>query len=179
MIIYKITNLINNKIYIGQTTQELKQRIQNYKEEIKFSNTNRPIIMAMRKYGFNNFLFEILEDNISTKEDLDQKEIYYIKNYQSLINQKGYNVENGGNSVGKHSEETKKKISEAQLGPLNHMYGKTGKLNATSKPVIELTTGKTFESANLAANHFNLSFSHICAVARGEEDQLVKKFLDI
>lgn len=42
MIIYKITNLINNKIYIGQTTQELKQRIQNYKEEIKFSNTNRP-----------------------------------------------------------------------------------------------------------------------------------------
>ena len=39
-------------------------RIHNYKEEVKFSNKNRPIILAMKKYGFDNFHFEILKDNI-------------------------------------------------------------------------------------------------------------------
>lgn len=168
MIIYKISNNKNNKVYIGQTTQKLSDRIHNYKEEVKFSNRNRPIILAMRKYGFKNFRFEILHDNITTKEELDELEIYYIKKYKSLITENGYNIELGGNSVGKHSEETKKKISEAQLGEKNHMFNKTGKLNAKSKPVIELTTGKTYESANLAANDLGLEFSHVCSVARGE-----------
>ena len=80
MLIYKITNTINNKIYIGQTTQTLSGRIHNYKSEVKFYKGNpRPIILAMRKYGFENFCFEIVEDNIQTKEELDEREIYYIK----------------------------------------------------------------------------------------------------
>lgn len=167
MIIYKITNEINDKIYIGQTTQSLNDRIKNYWDEVVYSKTSRPIIEAMRKYGYNKFHFEIVEDNINSKEELDQKEIYYIKFFHSLTKENGYNIENGGNSVGKHSEETKYKISQAQLGPLNHMYGKVGKLNSTSKPVIELTTGKTYESAMLATKELKLNFSHICAVARG------------
>lgn len=48
------------------------------------------------------------------------------------------------------------------------MYGEKGYDNATSKEVIELTTGKRFGSACLAAEYFNLSFSHVCAVARGK-----------
>lgn len=168
MLIYKIYNDINDKIYIGQTTQSLQARIHNYKEEVKFSNRNRPIILAMRKYGFNNFHFEILKDNIQTKEEMDQLEKDYIKKYNSLITQNGYNIELGGNSAGKHSEETKRKISEAQLGNKNHMFGKIGELNTTSKKIIELTTGNIYDSANLAAQDLNLNFSHICAVARGK-----------
>lgn len=99
---------------------------------------------------------------------MDELEIKYIKQYNSLITQNGYNVENGGNSTGKHSEETKRKISEAQKGNKNHMYGKKGELNVTSKKVIELTTGKVYGSASLAAEELELSFSHVCAVARGE-----------
>ena len=68
----------------------------------------------------------------------------------------------------KHSEETKRKISEAQLGEKNHMYGKRGELNATSKKVIELTTGKIYNSAMLAADDLQLEFSHVCSVARGD-----------
>ena len=86
----------------------------------------------------------------------------------NMIDENGYNIELGGNSIGKHSEETKRKISEAQLGEKNHMYGKRGELNATSKKVIELTTGKIYNSAMLAADNLQLEFSHVCSVARGD-----------
>ena len=167
MLIYKITNLINKKLYIGQTIYDrIEKRIANYKKEIN-SNTKRPIINAMRKYGIDNFKFEIVEDNIISKIVLDEKERYYIQYYQSLVSQNGYNIELGGNGPGKHSEETKRKISEAQLGEKNHMFGKTGSQNATSKKILDITTDKVYESANLAAQDLQLNFSHICAVARG------------
>lgn len=160
--------MINNKIYIGQTTRSLEERIVAYKKEIANKKRSRPITSAMKKYGLNNFRFEIIEDNIKNKEILDEKERYYIKFYKSLCSQQGYNVELGGNSVGKHSEETKRKISEAQKGEKNHMFKKKGYLNPTSKKVIELTTGKIFGSVSLAAEYFNLNFSHAAAVARGK-----------
>lgn len=168
MLIYKITNDINDKIYIGQTTESLRNRIYNYKKEVKWKPDSRPIIRAMNKYGFEHFTFEILRDNIKTQMELDYWEREYIQQYKSLTSQNGYNIELGGNSVGKHSEETKKKIGAAQLGTKNHMYGKRGELNITSKRVIELTTGKIYESASLAADELKVNFSHVCAVARGE-----------
>lgn len=168
MLIYKITNNQNNKVYIGQTTRTLKERIHNYKNEVKWHPNSRPIIRAMVKYGFDCFKFEILKDNIQSKEELDILERYYIKKYQSLVSEQGYNVELGGNSVGKHSEETKKKISQSQLGEKNHMFGKKGSQNVTSKKIVELTTGKIYESASLAAEDLNINFSHVCAVARGK-----------
>lgn len=166
MIIYKITNDVNDKVYIGQTTQLLTRRIQQYKEDIKWRPQCRPIISAMAKYGIDKFHFEIIAETDS-KVELDKLERKYIKEYKSLVTENGYNVELGGNGPGKHSEETKRKIGEAQRGEKNHMYGKTGSLNHSSKKVIELTTGKTYGSACLAAKDLNLNFSHVCAVARG------------
>lgn len=116
MLVYKIYNDINTKIYIGQTTLSLEERIQRYKKELKYRPNSRPIIRAMNKYGFNHIFFEIVKDNIQTRQELDTYERYYIKYYQSLITEKGYNVELGGSGNGKHSEETKQKISEAQRG---------------------------------------------------------------
>lgn len=167
MLIYKITNIINNKIYIGQTKNTLKERKREYYNEYKWDTRNRPIILAMRKYGIENFIWSIVEDNIFTSQELDEKERYYIKKFKSLCSQNGYNIELGGNSTGKHSEETKKKISESQLGEKNHMYGKRGSQNVTSKPIIDLTTDKIYKSAMLAAEDLKLNFSHICASARG------------
>ena len=168
MIIYKITNIINNKIYIGQSILTLNERISSYIKEVKYSSKNRPIIAAMKKYGFYNFVFSILEQDIFDKKILDEKERYYIQKYKTLCSESGYNVELGGNGPGKHSEETKSKISKSQLGQKNHMYGKKGEQNKTSKPVIELTTGIKYGSASYAAECLNLKFSHICSVARGE-----------
>lgn len=167
MIIYKITNDINGRVYIGQTTTTLKERIRNYKNEYKFDRRHRPILDAMKKYGFEKFHFEVLCE-CKTREELDFKEREYIKIFNSLCSQNGYNIELGGNGRGKHSKATKEKMSKAQLGPKNHMYGNTGNMNAASKEIVELTTGLTFESANLAAQYFGLGFSHVCSVARGE-----------
>lgn len=168
MLIYKITNNINNKIYIGQTSQTFEKRIKQYKDDVRSRPESRPIIMAIKKYGFDNFSFEIIEDNIPDRETLDNKEKYYIKIFQSLVSQHGYNVELGGNGPGKHSEETKRKIGEAQKGSLNHMYGKKGFDNFSSKAVIEITTNKIFGSASVAAEKLGVNFSHVCAVARGD-----------
>ena len=166
MLIYKITNDVNDKVYIGQTTMTLNKRVHLYEDEYKFSSRSRPIISAMRKYGFEKFHFDVLKDNIKTKEELDSFEIKYIKKFNSADKKFGYNVELGGNSVGKHSEETKSKISQAQIGNKNHMYGKRGSENATSKAIIDLTTGIIYESAMITAEKLGLNFSHICAVSR-------------
>lgn len=94
MLIYKIINNINSRMYIGQTTKTLEERIETYWKEYRWSCKPRPIISAMRKYGFDNFYFEIIEDNIKTQKELDDKERYYITQvYHSLISEKGYNVE--------------------------------------------------------------------------------------
>jgi hypothetical protein len=168
MLIYKIANDLNNKVYIGQTTQTLAGRTKNYLRDTKYAKVNRPIVNAMRKYGFERFKFEIIVDNIESKSKMDELEREYISKFNSCDSRFGYNVELGGNSVGKHAESTKKKISQAQLGEKNHMYGKSGKLNPRSISVIDITTGKIYGSAMEASRELNLEFSHICSNARGE-----------
>ena len=164
MLIYKITNDINDKIYIGQTVRTLQERIKSYKSTYKYGS--RPIESAMIKYGIEHFKWEVI-DTAQSKEELDNKERHWISYYNCIV-PNGYNVELGGNGIGKHSEETKRKISEAQIGELNHMYGKRGALNHTSKPIVDLTTDIIYESAMIASDELDLNFSHVCAVARGE-----------
>lgn len=124
MIIYRITNNINGKIYIGQTKGLLYARIASYTSNInRYKNKKRadkyPIIMAMIKYGFENFEFEILEDKIETQLELDQKEIHYIKKYNSQNTNIGYNIQNGGKSGGSGRH---KKLSEKQSKEVIELY---------------------------------------------------------
>lgn len=99
--IYKITNLINNKIYIGQSV-DCQRRWTEHKRSGHINPTfsknirdyNVPIHCAIRKYGIENFQFEIIEKCISSQ--LDDKEQYWIKYYQSNDKEKGYNVTAGG-----------------------------------------------------------------------------------
>lgn len=87
MYLYKITNNINNKIYIG-ITNNYKRRWANH------GIGDAVIARAIQKYGKQNFTFEILESNISI-EEIDQLEIDTIKKYNSLV-PNGYNVAKGG-----------------------------------------------------------------------------------
>ena len=91
--IYIIKNLINNKVYIGQTIQKLSKRFNGH---CCYSKTDKSINMyikrAIHKYGRENFSIELLEEcNI---EDLNQREQYWIKKYDSYNN--GYNLTLGG-----------------------------------------------------------------------------------
>ena len=96
-IIYKATNIINQKIYIGQTTTSLNERIyfHIYRAEHSLEITHTHFINAIRKYGKDAFIWEKI-DEANTREELDQKEIYWIQYYDSV--NKGYNIQAGGQS---------------------------------------------------------------------------------
>lgn len=103
--IYKITNDINNKVYIGQTTLTLDQRFRSHIHDCmsgKARIEKRPLYEAMLKYGIQHFQIEPLEE--VTDECLDEKEMFYIKQYNSYVgfsNSNGYNATLGGQSIRK------------------------------------------------------------------------------
>jgi len=88
--IYRIKNKINGKSYIGQS----KSVQRRWREHIR-GTEDSVISKAIRKYGEDNFTFEIIE--ICSVEDLDSREIYYIKKYETY--KKGYNMTLGGDGV--------------------------------------------------------------------------------
>ena len=97
MLIYKITNTINNKSYIGQTIKTAEERWKEHQAHAFGSHPNdqnKTLYKAIRKYGVENFTFEVLQDNIETFEQLDKAEIYWIDYYNSFV--KGYNKTFGG-----------------------------------------------------------------------------------
>lgn len=116
-VIYKHTNKINNKAYIGITTKKPAYRWNNgrgYSTQKIFAN-------AIKKYGWENFSHEILESNIKTIEEANQKEKYYIAKYHTWLGDKncmGYNKTPGGDSkLGKsYSKEGRLKLSLARKG---------------------------------------------------------------
>lgn len=92
--IYIIKNKINDKVYIGQTTMLVKDRIvAHFKPSTSKLRGTYKIYNAINKYGKENFYYEILEENIP-EELLNQKEIDYIAKYDSYNN--GYNSTPGG-----------------------------------------------------------------------------------
>lgn len=91
--IYKITNLINKKIYIGQTRRPIQRR---WHEHLT-TKDNCPIHIAIQKYGIDNFKIEIIEE-CQDNSILDEREIYYIKKYDSYNSKIGYNATKGGNN---------------------------------------------------------------------------------
>ena len=89
--IYKITNLINQKAYIGKTVNSISERWEEHKRDCKrFSD--RPLYRAFNKYGIDNFKVELVEE-VDIK-DLSEREIYWIGYYHTYT--EGYNATLGG-----------------------------------------------------------------------------------
>ena len=94
--IYKITNQLNNKPYIGQSI-DIARRWSEHKSRAFEKNANcyyNPLYCAIRKYGINNFKFEVIEECLV--EDLNEREKYYIKSFNSQIPY-GYNIKTEDN----------------------------------------------------------------------------------
>lgn len=91
--IYKITNDINQKIYIGQTTKTLEQRLKGHiSDAIHGTDVNRPLLNAIRKYGAEHFKIELIEKCDSSI--INEREIYWISYYDAYYT--GYNAALGG-----------------------------------------------------------------------------------
>ena len=112
-IVYRYINKVNGKSYIGQTINP-EQRYNAHKSSYqnpKNKEYNSLIHQAFRKYGFENFDYEILATDIDSIELLNQLEIYYIQYFNSLV-PNGYNIELGGKNCKKPKtiEHRKKEI---------------------------------------------------------------------
>ena len=140
MFIYKITNKINNKIYIGQTIRSIEKRWKGHWMDIKRVNTY--LSKAMKKYGKENFIIEEI-DGANSLSELNYKEWIYIHKLNCLA-PNGYNLKEGGrngkmskitrekmrsNKLGKkgpeRSQEWRDNISKSKLGNKNGMFKKT------------------------------------------------------
>lgn len=114
MFIYKITNLINGKLYIGQTSKTIAYRW--YRHNYAFSNNTKnktAIHLALKKYGKINFSIEEI-DTASNIDELNKKEKYWI-NILNTLSPNGYNLTTGGDNK-QMSDETKEKIRIANTG---------------------------------------------------------------
>lgn len=113
MLIYLITNKINGKKYVGQTTQGLEQRWRRHCWDCTADKSNMPVSKAIKKYGKENFAIEIL-DNCTSLEELNAKEKYYAQELKTF-SPNGYNLR-AGNGLGSMTDETKRKISIGNKG---------------------------------------------------------------
>jgi group I intron endonuclease len=94
-LIYRATNIINGKVYIGQTGKTLEQRFKTHKRNAMLNNSQLYFHRAIRKYGFYSFTWDIIEE-CKSKQVLFEREIYWIALYNSTNINRGYNMSEGG-----------------------------------------------------------------------------------
>lgn len=198
MFLYKITNTVNNKCYVGFTSATIEKR---YKEHIrcsKYANKNQKIYNAIRKYGPENFIVEQIYQGV----DAIQRENEFIKKYNAE-----YNMIEGGNkppsqkgNTWKMSEETKEKLRKPKPPRTpEHTEKIASQLRGRKQPHnlvrkrVEANTNphKPFGNTNRAKNYvvihpdgkeevvfniaefarkYNLSRPSICHVCKGKRE---------
>ena len=141
MWIYKITNIQNNKVYIGQTIRPIEQRFKRHLNDALNNILDTHFARAIRKYGKENFIIEQI-DEAQTQDELNQKEQYWIRYYNSV--EEGYNETDaiskcGGNTYQSKTEEEmeviKDKIRQTKLGNKNPMARKIKRTNIITNKV--------------------------------------------
>lgn len=186
--IYKTTNLVNNKIYIGQKTSK------KFLGE-SYLGSGKLLSKAVKKYGHNNFTVELLEWCIDRKS-LDDREKYYIRKYNSTDKLIGYNIAEGGQG-GNFGEEVNKKISSALKGHTVSQDTReklrivnTGKhpseetklkisIGNTGKIISEYTRKKMSESAKLIDRKGRKTSKGLRAITNGADVKYISEQEDL
>jgi len=144
MIIYKATNKLNGKNYIGQTTGNLnKRKNRHYRDSLKNIYLSK-FHYALKKYDKKDFDWSILCE-CKTLEELNEKEKFFIKEFDSF-GKNGYNLTNGGENYIR-SEETKMKMSQQRKGRiLSENWKKNLSIAGKNKKVSDETKKKMSDS---------------------------------
>jgi len=129
--VYRLENVVTKKNYIGMTSQEPKERwCRGYHGKMGDAINNYPFDLCWKKY---------IEFQTPNKEQALELESELMKWYDSVEN--GYNISSYSGGTYKRSDETRRKISESQIGERNNMYGKHHS-EESKKRMSELKTGK-------------------------------------
>ena len=113
MIIYKATNRINGKVYIGQTKHSLEHRKNSHERDTRCRKKHSTYFHeALAKYGYENFVWEVIDESNSQVE-IDKLEKKYIQEYRSMDKEFGYNLKDGGKEGGIYNEEGKRRLGES------------------------------------------------------------------
>jgi len=122
MVIYRLTNCINGKIYVGKAA-DLQARL--YMHSRAHDHQRSSLHRAIRKYGFTAFSVDVLEDGIIDEQVLNEKEIHWIASLRASDRSVGYNLTNGGEGMlgWQPSAETIAKFSRIRKGkvPKQHV----------------------------------------------------------
>lgn len=110
-ILYLITNLVNGKVYVGQTKQSLKSRWRGHLQDCR-TDPDHPLYRAIRKYGQDSFSIEPIVF-VDTKEEADYQERLWILLFRAHVSQNGYVCTWGGDGRNGISWETKKKRTQS------------------------------------------------------------------
>ena len=162
--IYKITNLVNGKVYIGQSVDIYKRwkshKWSSYNKNC--SDYDNILHRAFRKYGEDKFSFEIIEE--CSEEELNEKEIYYIKEYNSYVKNEsanGYNLTIGGDGT------RGRVVTEEQLVKMSQiMKGKFAKgMNPNALTVI--CEGKVFDTILECSEYYDIPQARMASWLRG------------
>jgi len=195
--VYAITNNLNNKIYIGSTTNSFYKRWQAYKNFYE-QGINKKFRNSIKKYGLNNFTFSIVE--VVNIDVVREREEYYIKKLDTV--KSGYNIKyggvggNGGANLGKKYPKPSKEvvrrrarnISKAREGMKfteEHCKAisaaKKGKPSkrANSIRVKNIETGEVFNysSCSEAAKKIGCSLQQVCSLNKRKSKRLKKVFV--
>ncbi len=141
MIIYKVTNKLNNKSYIGLTTRTLQERKLEHLRHLIDEDTY--FHRAIKKYGAENFEWIIIDNSAQSNTELQYQEKYYIEKYNTLI-PNGYNMTIGG-----------------ELTNIKNRRDYSGGNNPAAKPVINLTTMKVYDCVLDASKDYKVSAESI------------------
>lgn len=146
--IYKITNQVNGKCYIGQSVN-IARRWRDHKKtssDASYDTYNSSLHKAFKKYGLENFSFEVLEECL--QGNLNAREVYWIDYFNSNNPQCGYNLTPGGDNVGENS----RKLTDEQVQELKQL------LKTTSVSQAELA--KQFDISQMAVSDINRGISY-------------------
>lgn len=113
--IYKITNKLNGKAYVGQSN-DIERRFKEHQQ--KGESSRIPLDVAIQKYGKDNFTYEILEE--CQLNELNQKEKYWISTLNTIEN--GYNCSEGGDQQSVGENNGRSKITEEQVKKIRQAY---------------------------------------------------------